>query len=221
MSPSVRCLARDVSAQDIGHFAGTKHHGLPEHVKAAGKGFFHLMRAAQSGKPLKDVSAEVATAAKRHIPKDCTEVKLADTSSDISYTAEPQSAPPPEVSAKVACHLACLMSKSADIHTIMAKSHQAVHQVGTARRDALAKEVERLRRSNDQLTGKSKEVERKEMDAAKKLHMAEMHAAESDMTLAQMQNVVGAQRNPPPPEQPPYGAMLMGQQPGAAPMPQQ
>lgn len=217
-SPEVRRIAESVSKQDVLDFAHTKHRGLPDHVKEAGKGFFHLMRSVQRGeKSIGSVSESVASAAKRHIPKDATETKDAGDS-NVTFTPTPAANPTIECASKLShvqtLGLVQLFQKQADIHSILSKSHQAIEGVSAARRDTLKQEVERLRSHNEKLQKENMDAKSKIMVSEEKAHKSEIQAAQSNLTVEQMQALQQQQRNPPPPEQPPYGAQLLGGAPG-------
>jgi hypothetical protein len=223
-----------MSKTDVEHFAETKHTGLPDHVKHAGRssrqrGFFAAVRSAQKGdRPLHTYGKAVSDAAKKMQPKDANE-SVIDPSSPVAYVPRPQQEPPPEVSTKISSmvvlFLSDILTKSADIQSCILKSHKAVHQAGAARRQVLGKEIERLRKHNQKLQTqaqkdhanaeaaiqKSKEVSD---DAAKKVQEAQMKVVQAGKTVEQMQAMQMAGRPQPPPEQPAYGAMLLGGAPG-------
>ena len=75
---------------------------------------------------------------------------------------------------------------------------------------------QKLQGTADQAQAKIMQAETKVQDAAQKQQEAEMNAAMASKSIEQLQMAQMAQRTPPPPEQPAYGSMLMGGQPGAS-----
>lgn len=218
VSPAVRRIAKEVSPESVDHFADTRRKGLPEHSKKAGHGFFHLMRSVQQGgKSLNSVSESVASAAKKHIPKDATEVKESGDS-NVTFTPQPQTLPTPEVSSKLAFvdrfSMSLLMSKVANITSILNKTHKAVQDASNSHREVMAKELDKLRQTNQKLTQTSEAAKKQVATAEQRQRQAEINAAQAGLTIEQMQAMTLGQRTPPPPEQPAYGSMLLGAMPG-------
>ena len=113
------------------------------------------------------------------------------------------------------------LQKQADVHSILARTHKAINQAGVKNRELLRKELDQVKSVNqklqttaDQASSKIMQAETKAQDAAQKQQEAEMNAAMASKSIEQLQMAQMAQRTPPPPEQPAYGAMLTGGQPG-------
>jgi len=216
-----------MSHSDVLHFAETKHKGLPEHVKHAGRssrqrGFYAMVREVQSGKrPLHSVSEAVSNAAKKMEPKDSSASQV--NTSPVTAIPQPASEIPPEVSRKMSnvqlFFVSDIIPKMANISSMILRSHKAIHQAGAARRQVLAKEIDKLRKHNERLQNESEKAQEKAKQSEDKVREAELQVAAAGKTVEQMQAMQMAQRPPPPPEQPPYGSMLLGGMPGGgAPM---
>jgi hypothetical protein len=211
-----------MSKSDVGHFAETKHKGLPEKVAARSsrqRGFFAAVRSAQKGeRPLHSYGKSVSDAAKKMQPKDANE-----SSSPVTYTPTPQEDPPPEVSSKMSSvqvlFISDVFTKVADIQSSIGRAHKAVHQAGAARRQMMGKEIVRLQKHNQQLLSKTEKAESVAEESKQKVREAEMKVMQAGKTIEQIQAMQMSQRPQPPPEQPAYGAMLMGGMPGAGPQP--
>ena len=205
-----------MSKSDVTHFAATNHKGLPQH-KEAGKhhGFYHMVRRAQAGeRPISEYSPAVAAAARKMEPKDAT-------SSPVSFTPKPQVDRPPEVSSKMSSYnqLAVIagLTKLADVHSILARSHKAVQQAGLTRRQQLVKEIDRLNKHNQKLQTDTDKAHQIAEDSKQKVRESEMKVIQAGKTIEQIQAMQMAQRPAPPPEQPAYGSMLLNGSPGVQP----
>jgi hypothetical protein len=174
-----------------------------------------MVRSVQNGeRPLHSVTKSVSDAAQKLLPKDASQ------ESNVTYTSEPQSVSPPEASRKMSCaqrfFVADFIPKLANISSMILRSHKAIHQAGAARRQVLAKEIDKLRKHNEKLQTQAQKAEEKAVQSEQKVREAEMQVAQAGKTVEQIQAMQMAQRTPPPPEQPPYGNMLLGGAPGGA-----
>ena len=216
VSPSVRDLAQHISPTDALHFAETKHQGLPEKV-ASRNGFLAMVRKVQAGEHgLESASKSVSDVAKRFEPKDKRAEAIVDgMTSQAALT---------KMSSVWLLASSQFLQKQADVHSILARTHKAMHQAGAKNRELLRSELDQLKSVNqklqgqaDQASSKIMQAETKAQAAAQKQQQAETEAAMASKSIEQLQMAQMAQRTPPPPEQPAYGHMLLGGQPGGAP----
>ena len=200
------------------HFAETKHKGLPEHKTASRHGFLAMVRKVQAGEQgLDTASKSVSDVAKRFEPKD----KRSESLGSDGMTSQ---AALTKMSSVRAFAASLFLQKQADVHSILARTHKSMHQAGAKNRELLRKELDQMKATNqklqaqsDQASSKIMQAETKAQAAAQKQQQAETEAAMASKSIEQLQMAQMAQRTPPPPEQPAYGHMLMGGQPGGAP----
>ena len=212
VSPEIRRMAKTMNPTDVLHFAKTKHDGLPEHVKQANNAkFMAVVRQLHAGqKGLETSSPSVVAAAKKVMPRDRDAMPLENgMTSSAALT---------KMSAAGLLLQSRLITKQADVHSILAKTHKAMHQAGTKHRELLRKELEKVKQHNMKLQSEVDQSRSKIMTAEQKQQEAEMNATLAAKSIEQLQMVQQSQRTPPPPEQPAYGHMLFGQPPGGAPM---
>lgn len=199
-------------------------------------GFLAMVGAVQRGeKPLHGVSPSVTTAAKRMHPKDSSVVptpplgelnkfalvflaqKRADVMSSIMTTHKAIHAAGAARRDVLGKHIETLQKHN---EKLVAESEKSKADVVKAQQDNL-KIQQKLQGEHSKIQQKLHAADQKSMSADLKAHSADMKSqqAEQQMNLAntsveEMQAAQMANRTPPPPEQPPYGAMLLNGQLG-------
>jgi len=207
VSPQIRRIAKSMNPTDVLHFAETKHHGLPEKVAGSQHRFLAMVRHVQNGgQGLDSASPAVASAAKKYEPKDRNAMPLENgMTSSAALT---------KMSSQALLLTSYALCKEADVHSILARTHKAMHAAGAKNRDMLRQELERTKALNIKLQGEVDGSRSKIMSAQQAQQKAEMDSTLANKSIEQLQMVQQSQRTPPPPEQPAYGAMLFGQPPG-------
>jgi hypothetical protein len=132
VSEKVRTMAKRINPTDVGHFAETKHKGLPETKAAGAQGrFMAQLRDFQAGKrPLSEASEQMLKAVKTSTPKD------------------PDGRTMPFAKASM---IALWFCKGANLEGALKKTEQAIGEISKKRQEALKAQKDQLQQENEKL----------------------------------------------------------------------